>query len=235
MNEQRMAAWSSKAKELEEDKESKEILSPELAAKIESLNEPKAKTQGKVAELGLPMFARLETYRDDLLINPDLYFGQMSSERYYISASSTDGQKRERIFGAEVDKQAVIDFVTDNPDLSQLILMEYFPQVAAGNLVISSDQTINLEGVIGRNHGVLNAGETPDFSVRRDELSGIFRYEPNWYEIVPGEIREGIWKVFQCIPHHEPDDDFGRYTNYLPGRYEFCFVPRGGGTFADIL
>lgn len=201
---------------------------PQLA---ETLDEDKGEGIRGIEELNLPRYKKITTTLEDFEGHTDEYLGEIGSQRFYISLTPRE-KGLERFGKANLDKQGVLDYISENisPDSKgkyNIVLQQYFDNIYGGNIVIGEEKNQFIaEMKEGMMSGIASGYKTPEITITRDS-DGVFRYG----DIEDETVRKMIYKTFLSIPYQ----DSGNYKKFTPGYYELAIVKDDEGIVRPIF
>jgi hypothetical protein len=171
--------------------------------------------------LSLPRYKQATLPLPDFLKHPDEHFDNIGSEKFWINLPPKR-QELQRYRQINLERAGIIEFINEHvPDASHfeynIHLSEYFDNIFSGNIVINSAGDVVGEMVTGVQSPLATGEKTPEFTMKRDPFTKIFKYS-----FEEESLRRAMWKTMLAIPH----DGEGRELECTPGYYEFVLIKR---------
>jgi hypothetical protein len=177
----------------------------------------------RIKELGLPQANHVEAELSDFSEDPEKYFSQLATDRYYAALNP----KKDDLAGfgqADLSKEEILEQIKSKipefqyPDYE--IRIEEYKNLYGGTIVIGPENQVWIEFRKGRQTEIGEGSVIPEYTVEKDKYTGVFRYS-----FEDEELRGAIYKTLQTIPHAGE----GRDVKYNPGYYEFALFGKKDG------
>lgn len=200
---------------------------PELQRKFpklaEALSEDRRTRFARIKELGLPQANCVEATLPDFLDDPEKYFSQLATDKYYAAVNTY--KKDLRSFGeADLGKAEILEEIKSKISESRYsdyeIRIEEYGNLYGGTIVTGPEGQIWIEFKEGRQTEIGEGSVTPEYTAEKDKHTGVLRYS-----FEDEDLRRDIYNALQAIPHKGE----GRNKRYLPGYFEFALFEREDG------
>lgn len=187
----------------------------------------------RVEDLKLPRYESKTLRLAEFMKNHEMYLSSLGSKLFYIGLiPKTKNLKR---YGEKgISANSAIEFVRenvseDNIENYDIILQQYFENKYGGNIQIGFEPNqVLVEFKRGHQGEIAKGIATPEFIVRKDINTGVFKYTFD-----DEQLKKVIYKTIMSIPHEtiwdgNANDAYGRNIDIKlrPGYYEFFLIKR---------
>jgi hypothetical protein len=191
---------------------------PQLGAR---LNLDRLEGFKALERLNLPRYKQMTLPLSDFLEDPEGYIDSIGSERFYINLPPKQ-QDLQRYRQIDLERAEVMEFIDKHvPQANHphyiIHVSEYFENIFSGNIVINPAGDVVGEMVTGVQSPLATGEKTPEFTMKRDPFTKIFKYS-----FEEESLRRAMWRTMLAIPH----DGEGRELESTPGYYEFVLIKR---------
>ena len=193
-------------------------VNPELADRLGS--KKLAGIEG-LEEMDLPRYNHKTIPLEDFLKNPESFMDDLDCEKFYIILLPKRDNLR-KCGEAGLSKDEVMELIRNNVSSEEcgnydIVLNQYFENEYGGSVIVGQDESMVVEFRRGQQGPVAWGTETPEFTVKRDKFTGIFKYS-----FEDESLRKEIYDLVLTIPHSGE----GFEMKFVPGYYEFVLVKR---------
>jgi hypothetical protein len=187
----------------------------------QSFDEPREEGYKNLEEMDLPRYKNIRVDLGLFLDDPNNYFDQIETEKFYIALApkSPDAERPPAV--ANVTREEVLEhiqaYVEESiKDKLDIKIFEFSENICGGNIVIDADRNIYLEFRLGL-QGPIPAGvETPKYIVKSDYTGRLI------YNFEDSQLRSYIYSAIKA-------------TGYMPGYFEFAITKRDDGTVEPLF